>query len=170
MKKFIKTVKYLFLAQVVLMFSLSMIPFSVSAQTAQYACPVWGCNYQPTPINTYSPLIVSCYANYSGSVLANTSVTWSSIVSGGNGVYTYSWNGTDGLTGNMGQISTAYSSAGMKSAFVSVTSAGQTVSANCGSLNVYLPTNNYYYPYNYYPYSSDPSFFQDTVLLPAMIM
>jgi len=141
MKNSRETAKYLFLIQIVLMLSASLVPMATQAQVS---CPVWGC--QP-----YAPLTVSCYSNYSGNVLVNTNVNWYSVVSGGNGFYSYAWNGTDGLIGNNNQISTTYSLPGSKAAFVSVTSGGQTVTANCGTINIYLPSYNYNY---YYPSTS----------------
>jgi len=55
-------------------------------------------------------------------------------VTGGNGVYTYSWQGSDGLSGTStwGGIGKTYSTVGTKSATVTITSAGQITTATCG--------------------------------------
>jgi hypothetical protein len=53
----------------------------------------------------------------------------------GNGGYTYTWNGTDNLYGSGQTINTSYSTAGSKTANVTVSGNGQTVSASC-NINV----------------------------------
>ncbi len=64
-------------------------------------------------------LTVSCSANNS-SIKEGDSVTWSANVSGGTAPYTYSWSGTDGLTGSATTASKTYSAAGKKSATLTV--------------------------------------------------
>ena len=138
--------------QIALVFSASLVPFFASAQTVYTTCPAWGCQYSPT-VN-YTSLAVSCYSNYSGNIPTNTNVNWYAVVSGGNGLYTYSWNGTDGIAGSNSSVSMPYASLGTKTASVSVSSAGQIATANCGNVNIYQPSSDYYY-YNpnsaYYP-------------------
>ncbi len=97
----------------------------------------------------YPALQVSCQPN-SYSIQTDNSIGWSASVSGGNGAYSYSWSGTDGLFGYSSYVSQNYISAGTKTANVTVTSNGQSVTANCGNVNVY-PTQSYYYPYYSYP-------------------
>lgn len=89
------------------------------------------------------PLQVSCHPN-TYVAQANTVVVWSASGYGGNGNYTYSWSGTDGLSGNTISVLNNYSTAGTKTASLTVTSSdGQTVTANCGSLYVYPPQGSY---------------------------
>ena len=54
--------------------------------------------YYP-PVNYYQPLTVSCSAN-TASGNTGSAVTWSAYASGGNGSYTYSWTGSDGIYGS----------------------------------------------------------------------
>jgi len=99
----------------------------------------------------YYPLQISCQPNaYSAQV--NTTVGWSASGSGGNGVYTYSWTGSDGLSGSANSILYTYTTAGTKTASITVTSNGQSMTANCGSVNIYQVSNYYNYPY-YYNYT-----------------
>ena len=100
----------------------------------------------------YYPLQASCRPN-TNYAQTNTSVGWSVSVSGGNGYYTYSWTGTDGIIGDTNSILKTYMSEGIKSASVTVTSGGQPITVNCGNVNVY--SNSAYY-YNYYPYNYAP--------------
>ena len=74
----------------------------------------------------------SCSATPNTVQTGNT-VTWSATASGGNGSYTYSWTGTDSLTGAQNSISKLYSIAGVKTATVTVTSGSQTVVKNCSA-------------------------------------
>ncbi len=91
---------------------------SVSAPIV-YAQPV------PVPVyrsSNYNGLDVGCYADPS-TASVNQPVTWNVEVTGGAGPYSYSWTGTDGLTGSAASIIKYYSSAGSKNAVVTVTSA-----------------------------------------------
>ncbi len=92
----------------------------------------------PTPAPV-PPLVVSCYANPT-SVQTGQNVTWSANVSGGNGAYTYSWTGTDGLSGSSQTVSKSYSNEGTKGATVVVTSNGHTQAANCQTVVQRPPT------------------------------
>jgi len=78
---------------------------------------------------------ISCYANPTN-VNVNDSVNWRAIASYGTGFYTYSWSGTNGLSGSNSSVSKSYSSAGTKTASVAVTSGGKTFYADCGSVVV----------------------------------
>ncbi len=77
-------------------------------------------------------LSVSCTANNSNPQIGD-SVSWSSHVSGGNGNYSYSWSGTDGLSSSGATASRSYNSSGTKNATVVVTSDGQSDSASCST-------------------------------------
>lgn len=85
------------------------------------------------------PLNVSCSAN-SASAIVGVNVSWTAYPIGGNGVYTYSWSGTDGLIGN-GRIATgSYQNPGNKFAVVSVSSGGQSIQRQCAlPISVYVP-------------------------------
>lgn len=96
---------------------------------------------------TYSALSVQCYpVQTTGSV--SGVITWRASVTGGNGNYSYSWSGTDGLSGSGNSVDMVYSSSGTKSASVSVSSNGQTVNRTCSSISI-SGNNNYYYDNNY---------------------
>lgn len=102
----------------------------------------------PTYYPTYSPLSVSCSANTT-SVYANYSVTWTASVSGGNGQYSYYWSGTDGLSGYGQSIAFTYSYVGTKTATITVTSNGQSVTQACSN-SVYVNNQSYSYVYPTY--------------------
>lgn len=98
---------------------------------------------------TYYPLTVSCSANMTS---AGTGVTvrWTAYVSGGTGSYSYSWTGTDSLSGSSQSVSRAYYNPGYKYATVTVWSGGYSVTQSCSnSVNVY--TYNNYPQYPQYP-------------------
>lgn len=97
--------------------------------------------YYPPTYNYYSPLSVSCLV--SGNTYANTNnaLTWNAYPSGGNGSYSYSWSGTDGIYGSSQSVYYTYPNPGVKYASVTVYSNGQSVTQNCGSANV----GGYYY-------------------------
>ncbi len=97
------------------------------------------------------PLNVSCYSTPT-SISTGQSVSWRTSVYGGTGNYSYYWSGTDGLSGNGQAIDKTYFNSGTKSATVTVTSGGQTITRQCG--NVVSVTG--YNPYPPYPYPSHP--------------
>jgi hypothetical protein len=78
------------------------------------------------------PLIVSCSANPS-TTNENGNIKWVTDVTGGNGSYTYSWSGTDGLTGNTKNVNKVYQFSGTKNATVTVVSGNKTKTANCSA-------------------------------------
>lgn len=95
-------------------------------------------NYYPYQNNyyNYSAISGSCTANTTYTT-AGTPVTWTLSVIGGNGYYTYNWGGTDGLYGNTSNVTTTYYTPGSKTAYVTVTSNGQTSTLYCNnSVNV----------------------------------
>jgi hypothetical protein len=97
---------------------------AVNYQTQQYP------QYQV--INqTTNGLNISCSVD-SSSVTINQPVTWTATVTGGAAPYTYSWSGSDGLSGSQASIIKYYGSSGYKVATVSVTSAdGSTNTHTC---------------------------------------
>lgn len=79
-----------------------------------------------------SSLTASCSVS-PVSALAGESVTWTAYPEGGTGSYSYSWSGTNGLSGDIKSVTPTYTSAGTKSASVTVTSGVQSVTALCAS-------------------------------------
>ncbi len=79
--------------------------------------------------NSYNNGYNNGYNNYNNGY--NNSVTWTAYASGGNGGYSYSWSGTDGLYGNGQSINFNYNNAGSKNAYVTVYSNGQSVTQSC---------------------------------------
>jgi len=91
--------------------------------------PPYNPPYYPTP--TYNPVSVTCSANPSQAT-TQQNVIWNAYASGGNGSFTYSWTGTDGLSyGNASAIQKVYTTSGVKMASVTVYSNGQSNTANC---------------------------------------
>ncbi len=101
-----------------------------------------------------SPLYISCSANTTFALVGNT-VTWQSYASGGNGSYNYSWSGTDYLRGYDKSLSIYYNTPGSKSASITVTSAGQSITQICpntvavGIPNYAIYNHNQNYNQNY---------------------
>ncbi len=89
-------------------------------------------------VNSGGPLAVSCSATPNPQSV-DDSVMWSANVSGGVGGYTYSWSGSDGLTGSGSSVQKSYATTGSKSASVMVTSGTQATSVACEALEVENP-------------------------------
>ncbi|MEK9184641.1 MAG: PKD domain-containing protein [Patescibacteria group bacterium] len=94
--------------------------------------------YQPSYYNNYSynnTLTASCSANLT-SINLGESVTWTAYAYGGNGSYTYSWNGNDSLYYNNSSsnwISARYANTGTKYVTLTVYSGNQTVTQLCNN-------------------------------------
>lgn len=103
--------------------------------------------YYPSSYNYYTPVSVICRAN-TNYVNTGVSVSWSAYPSGGNGSYSYSWSGTDGLYGSSQTAYRSYTTPGTKYATVTVYSNGQSITQSCGSMNVagYYGSNVVYIP------------------------
>ena len=80
----------------------------------------------------YNNLVAYCSANQSSSYMGN-SINWYATVSGGAGNYTYSWSGSDGLSGNGSNAYMTYNTPGTKYAYMTVYSNGQSLTANCST-------------------------------------
>jgi hypothetical protein len=93
-------------------------------QTANATCEVY---VEPIPD---PDLTLSCVGS-PNPAKTGQSVTWTANPSGGSSSYSYSWSGTDGLSGNTKSVNKTYATAGSKSATVTVTSGNQTKTANC---------------------------------------
>ncbi len=63
-------------------------------------------------------------------------VVWRAFASGGNGYYTYSWSGTDGLYSQGSTARKGYAYPGQKNAYVTVYSNGMSASAYCTPVTV----------------------------------
>lgn len=71
-------------------------------------------------------------------------IAWRGNVYGGNGDYTYSWTGTEGLSGDDVDASIAYDHTGIKVGTLHVSSGGHTLSIPCSSnVTVYDASNSY---------------------------
>ncbi len=93
----------------------------------------------------YTPLSVSCRVNTTFSP-AGSYVTWTAYPAGGysNYGYTYRWSGTDNIYGSTNSISTYYATPGVKYAYVTVYSNGQSATAYCSNtVTVGVPIVNY---------------------------
>jgi len=92
---------------------------TVGARTIVYAAP--------------KHLDIGCFADPTN-LKVNQPVTWSAEVTGGSAPYTYSWSGSDGLSGNQRAVTKYYGTTGNKSAVVTITSAdGKTGTRACSN-------------------------------------
>jgi len=135
-----------------------------------YSNPSYAYSYvEPAPVYSYSysaPSTYSYYTNYSAPITASCSananygvtgsvVVWTVSVSGGNGYYTYSWSGSDGLFGANQSVSYIYNNPGVKTAYVSIYSNGQNTTAYCMNSVTISLGGNYVNSYNnIYPQSN----------------
>ncbi len=81
---------------------------------------------------TPSTFVASCSASPSSIKIGGT-INWSGTATGGTGTYTYSWTGTDSLSGTSSAISKSYSSVGTKNATITVTSGRDVATADCSA-------------------------------------
>jgi hypothetical protein len=98
-----------------------------------------------------------CTANISNPNVGDN-VTYTVYPSGGNGYYSYTWSGTDGLSGSSPTISKSYSYSGSKTAYVQIYSGGQSISRQC-STNV--QQNNYNQNFSVSCYANNSSYGND---------
>lgn len=113
-----------------------------------YQPTVYQQTYQPVVQQNYviasnnnSGLDIGCYADPANSKV-DQPITWNVEVKGGVGPYTYSWTGSEGLTGTQSTIIKYYATAGTKSAIVTVMSAdGKTGVRACS--NTLTVTSSY---------------------------
>lgn len=91
------------------------------------------------------PLTASCSVSPT-TIYPGDAATWIGTASGGDGSYAYSWLGTDGLNGtaSLGSasfVTKIYTTAGTKTASLTVTSGSRTETASCSNaLSVAEPT------------------------------
>lgn len=79
-----------------------------------------------------APLSVTCSAS-PASISVNESSTWGANPTGGTGSYTYSWSGTDGLSGSTQNISKTYTTTGTKTASVTVSDGEASKAISCSN-------------------------------------
>ena len=70
-------------------------------------------------------LSASCYPSITSTV-TGIPVTWTVAPTGGDGSYTYSWSGDDGLTGTTSTLIKTYTTLGTKTASMIVSSGGSS--------------------------------------------
>jgi tripartite-type tricarboxylate transporter receptor subunit TctC len=76
---------------------------------------------------------IACFAD-ADRVRVGVPVTWGVEAVGGNGDYSYSWTGSEGLSGSQRSAVTSYGSTGTKNATVTVTSGGRSATKLCGNV------------------------------------
>ncbi|MEN9524530.1 MAG: hypothetical protein RL536_599 [Candidatus Parcubacteria bacterium] len=82
-------------------------------------------------VNNNGGLDVACYVDPT-TARTNQPVTWKSEVTGGVAPYTYTWTGTNGLSGSNSTVTKYYDTAGEKNAILNVKSAdGRTSTSAC---------------------------------------
>lgn len=111
----------------------------VTASGAAFSGYAWGSDVvgwvsMSGVLSTLAAPTVSC-SGAPSTAYTGQPVTWSSSVSGGSGSYTYSWSGTDGLSGTSASVQKTYSTEGAKQAMVAVTDtiSGETASGSCNA-------------------------------------
>ncbi len=90
--------------------------------------------YPVYPVSTNnSGLDIACYSD-PRTVSINQPATWITEVTGGIAPYTYTWSGTDDLSGTTGSVVKYYSTAGNKTAIITVRSAdGRSETRACST-------------------------------------
>ncbi len=83
-------------------------------------------------------VIASCSVIPSITTIGNP-VIWSVSASGGTGSYSYSWSGSDSLSGAGSTLVKTYSSAGVKTGIIVVTSGSQSITRTCSA---YISASN----------------------------
>ncbi len=113
--------------------------------------------------NNYSPLYVSCSADTTYSSV-DSNVIWRANAYGGNGYYSYSWSGSEYLTGSGRTVNINYRSIGTKTASVTVYSGNQSTTQYCSNnVTVGQINNQYYYPNNYNPVIYYPNSYTNNI-------
>ena len=111
-------------------------PYSNSQPYYNYNPTVYSTSYPtayPITSSNSSGLNITCYVD-PATVSVNQPVTWSANVTGGMAPYSYSWTGSDALSGINKSAIKYYGSAGSKNAIVTVTSAdGRSSTRACDS-------------------------------------
>jgi hypothetical protein len=116
-----------------------------STSTPQFSGNVWGDSTNTNSSNTNGVVLGTSTTGTSTQPLSGTcnvdlkryptytTVFWKAEPGGGNGKYTYSWSGTDGLTGNLYSVQKNYDTTGTKTATVVISSGVDQITLNCGA-------------------------------------
>lgn len=91
-----------------------------------------GCESATDPTETIN---LSC-AGSPASAQPGQTVTWTAYTSSGQTPYSYSWSGTDGLSGVTQSVTKSYTTTGTKTASVTVISGSETKTVACANLIV----------------------------------
>ena len=117
--------RWAFLLSILLILLISGVTLAVKAYAQATTTPGQNlavtCGPELTPVNTNAP------------------VTWTASPSGGNGAYTYVWTGSSGMSGSSQTFIWTYSGTGQQTAQVTVTSNGQSVTAQCTPVTIQEP-------------------------------
>ena len=97
-----------------------------------------GDSAQATIEITFVPPLIATCQGLPNPATVNKLMSWSAPAQGGTGTYTYSWSGTDGLSGTSPAVSKTYTTVGTKNATVQVNSGIQQQTATC-SIEVKSP-------------------------------
>ena len=116
--------------------AISTIPITITDTTTTVAKPAVATATTRTP-----ELVVACAPN-TAQVNLNDTAVWISNITGGNGKYTYDWQGSDGLAGDTNFLTKTYVTNGQKTAVLTVKSGTQTVTRICGNVAVGENSNN----------------------------
>ena len=82
---------------------------------------------------TYTASLSVVCSPFPTSINTGGSATWTAAPTGGIGAYSYTWSGTDSLTGSSQSVSKTYSIAGTKTGSVTVTSGAQSITQACSN-------------------------------------
>ena len=119
--------------------------YYASAPTYYNTASAYSALYQTAaPVQRQSTLQIGCFADPT-SASVNQPVTWTAEATGGSAPYTYSWTGSDGISGTQSSVIKYYQSVGSKNAIVTVTSAdGKTgVHACSNAVTVHSAGSSY---------------------------
>lgn len=91
-------------------------------------------------INSFpeAALTVFCKSDFKATQTSQT-VTWTAYATGGNGTYTYSWDGDDNLTGSGNTVTKQYPTQGSKQASVTVQSENNSQTSQCQPVEIITP-------------------------------
>ncbi len=94
------------------------------------------CEYTGTDLCALSNL--GCSSSPDGTATIDQSVAWTANTGGQKGTYSYSWSGTDSLTGSSALVTKSYNTCGYKNATTTVTSSDVSQSVTCPPIYISL--------------------------------
>ncbi|QQR82295.1 hypothetical protein IPJ70_03380 [Candidatus Campbellbacteria bacterium] len=102
--------------------------------------PGGGAGAPPVDVSVTGDSVTGSCSVTPTSITTGQNATWSASPSGGNGSYTYSWSGTDSLSGASQTIVKTYGTSGTKNGSVTISSNGESTGAlSCGTVMVSTP-------------------------------